>query len=114
MSTVSGMSGVPPTIPPFQKPAPTSEEARLKKTAFQLEGLFVQRLFAAMRDTIPADGLVPQGNGESTFTSMLDEKLAEQVPKQWSGDHSLAQALYHQLRARLASAPTNTTGSDPR
>jgi peptidoglycan hydrolase FlgJ len=89
--------------------APKTDDARLRKTAFQLEGLFVQRLFAAMRDTVPQDGLVPQGNGESTFTSMLDEKMAEQVPSQWNGEHSLAQALYHQLRQRLGSPAAAST-----
>ena len=56
-----------------------------------------------MRETVPEDGLLTQSNAESTFTDMLDEKLAEQVPKQWNGSHSIAEALYHQLRQRLAS-----------
>ncbi len=99
------MNGI--TTPPIRPDAAapkTSDDARLKKTAFQLEGLFVQRLFAAMRDTVPTDGIVAQGGGENTFTTMLDEKMAEQVPAQWNGEHSLAQALYHQLRQRLAPA----------
>ena len=105
------VSGPPPVL--SLHPV-ANEDARLKKTAFQLEGLFVQRLFAAMRDTVPQDGLVPQGNGESTFTGILDEKMAEQVPKQWAGDHSLAQALYHQLRQRLAPSATAPTSSEQR
>lgn len=104
-------SGAPPVSP---GPASPSPEARLKKTAQQLEGLFVQRLFAAMRDTVPDDGLLAQSSAEGTFTSLLDEKLAERVPEQWSGDHSLAQALYHQLRQRLPSAAPGSTASEPR
>ena len=92
-------------------PAPTTAESRLKKTALQLEGLFVQRLFAAMRDTVPDDGLVSQSNAEATFTGMLDEKFAERVPTQWNGEHSLANALYHQLRQRLSPPATDPTGS---
>jgi peptidoglycan hydrolase FlgJ len=90
---------------------PLDPDARLKKTALQLEGLFVQRLFAAMRETVPEGGLVEASAGESTFTSMLDEKLAEQVPAQWNGEHSLAQALYNQLRQRLAPAASEIPGS---
>ena len=90
-----------------------SDETRLRKSALQLEGLFVQRLFAAMRETVPDDGLLTQSNAESTFTGLLDEKLAEQVPAQWSGSHSLAEALYHQLRQRLSSPATEPTGSKP-
>jgi flagellar protein FlgJ len=82
-----------------------NDDARLKKTAFQMEGMFVQKMFAAMRDTVPDDGLVSQSNAEDTFTSLLDEKMAEQVPTQWNSEHSLAQALYHQLRQRLQPPP---------
>ena len=88
-----------------------SDETRLRKSALQLEGLFVQRLFAAMRETVPDDGLLTQSNAESTFTDMLDEKMAEQVPAQWNGSHSLAEALYHQLRQRLASPASESPAS---
>jgi flagellar protein FlgJ len=92
--------------------APQSDETRLKKSATQLEGLFVQRLFAAMRETVPDDGLVSQSNAESTFTQMLDERLSQKVPEQFSGSHSLAQALYDQLRRRLEPPAAQPTGSD--
>ena len=100
--------------PSDRQPKAQDDDTRLRKSALQLEGLFVQRLFAAMRETVPDDGLVTQSNAQSTFTDMLDEKLAEQVPAQWSGSHSLAEALYHQLRQRLASpAPDSpATGSE--
>ena len=87
MSTLPSIVSVPPGGQP-----PVSDDTRLRKTAFQLEGLFVQRLFAAMRETVPDDGLMPQSSAESTFTSMLDEKMAERVPSQWHGEHSLAEA----------------------
>lgn len=67
-----------------------------------------------MRDTVPDDGLVSQSNAEATFTGMLDEKFAEQVPTQWNGEHSLANALYHQLRQRLAPATDPTGPGAPR
>jgi flagellar protein FlgJ len=81
-------------------------EAKLRKTALQLEGMFVQRMFAAMRETVPQDGLLGQSSAEQTFGSMLDEKLAEKVPQQMSGSHSLADALYRQLRKRIEAPAT--------
>jgi flagellar protein FlgJ len=105
------ITGPTPAAAPGATPA-VSDDARLKKTAFQMEGLFVQKMFAAMRETVPDDGVMAQSNAESTFTSLLDEKMAEQVPTQWDGPHSLAQALYHQLRQRLPSAAADTT-TDP-
>jgi flagellar protein FlgJ len=85
--------------------APSPAEAKLRQTALQLEGLFVQRMFAAMRETVPQDGVMAQSSAESTFSSLLDEKLAEQAPTQWTGQHSLAEALYRQLRQRIEPAP---------
>jgi flagellar protein FlgJ len=82
----------------------SAADAKLRQTATQLEGLFIQRMFAAMRETVPQDGLFGQSSGEQTFGSMLDEKLAEQAPTQWSGENSLSEALYRQLRKRIEPA----------
>ena len=89
--------------------APSPAETKLRKTALQLEGLFVQRMFAAMRETVPQDGLMGQSSAESTFSSLLDEKFAEQAPTQWNGEHSLAEALYRQLRQRIEPDATAVT-----
>jgi flagellar protein FlgJ len=94
----------------LQKP---DDDARLRKTANQMEGLFVQKMFAAMRETVgSADGVLPQSSAEDTFTQLLDEKFAEQVPAQFAGSHSLAQALYNQLRRQLPGADTTTNASN--
>ena len=99
-----------PTLP-SGAPKP-DDDARLRRTAIQMEGLFVQRMFAAMRDTVSSgEGLMPQSSAQETFTQLLDEKLAEQVPAQFDGAHSLANALYHQLRQRIAPPAQESTGS---
>lgn len=87
-------------------------EAKLRQTALQLEGMFVQRMFAAMRETVPQDGFLGQSSAEQTFGSLLDEKLAEKVPQQLSGSHSLAEALYQQLRKRI-EVPTTDAPASP-
>lgn len=99
--------------PGLLAPTQTTPQERLRQSALQMEGIFVQRLFAAMRDTVPQDGIVPQSSAQDTFTSLFDEKLAEQVPTQWSGSHSLAQALYQQLSQRLAPAAADPNASEP-
>lgn len=105
MNVVSGSN------PTLGAPPKQSDDARLRKTATQLEGLFVQRMFAAMRDTVPEGGMMPQSSAEGTFTQLLDEKMSEQVPAQFNGPHSLANALYHQLRQRLGPQPTDASAS---
>ena len=42
----------PRPAPHSLKAPPPNDDARLKKTATQMEGLFVQRLFAAMRERL--------------------------------------------------------------
>ena len=90
--------------------------AQLQKTARQLEGVFVLQMLKAMRATVPKGGVVDANGGEETFTSMLDEKVAEQVPAQWT--HGLTDALLKQLVGRdsaaRASNPTiNLTAPAP-
>jgi len=72
-------------------------DATLLKSASQLEGMFVQQLYKAMRETVPQqEGIVSGGAGEDIFTGLLDQHLAAETPKQW--EHGIAQALYRQLR----------------
>jgi flagellar protein FlgJ len=97
-----------PLAPPNPK---SSDDERLKKTAQQLEGLFVQQLYKSMRATVPqGEGVVDGGSGEEMFTGLMDEKLAADTPSQW--EHGLASAAYRQLRgavARQSAAPDPTT-----
>jgi flagellar protein FlgJ len=77
-----------------------NDEARLKKTAKQLEGVFVEQLYKAMRETVPqGEGAVEGGTGEDMFTGLMDQKLAAETPTQWA--HGLADAAYRQLRKAL-------------
>ncbi|HVX41889.1 MAG TPA: rod-binding protein [Gemmatimonadaceae bacterium] len=105
MTTIGSTAGV--STPPQATP-----QERLRQSALQMEGIFVQQLFAAMRDTVPQDGIVQASSAQDTFTSLFDEKLAQQVPTQWSGSHSLAEALYRQLSQRLAPAAADPHASD--
>lgn len=91
-ASTSAMTGVSPQ---------ERRHASLKKAAEQLEGVFVQQLFKAMRDTVPqGDGIVTGGAGEDIFTGLLDQHLAAETPKQWEG--GFADALYRQLSRGLS------------
>lgn len=94
-----------PTAPPAQ-----SDEARLRQAARQLEGVFVEQLYKAMRETVPDGGIVDGGSGEEMFTSMFDQHLASQTPDQWQSE--IGAALYRQLLQRLVpSGPGQDTSS---
>ena len=77
---------------------PQSEAERLRGVARDMEGVFVEQLFKAMRETVPEGGLMDGGSGEAMFTGMLDQHLAAETPARW--EHGLAEALYRQLRGR--------------
>ena len=80
------------------------KDAKLRKVAKDLEGVFVAELFKAMRETVPQDGLTNGGMGEDIFTSMLDQHLAPQVGDGWQG--GVGEALYRQLRGHLDAGST--------
>lgn len=78
---------------------PQNDEARLRQATRQLEGVFLEYLFRAMRETVPQDGILESGSGEEIFNSMFDQQIADSAAaKQENG---LGEALYRQLAARL-------------
>ena len=92
------------------KPPLNEKDSALHKTAQDLEGLFVQQLFKAMRATVPeGEGIVSGGAGEDIFTGLLDEHLAAETPRQW--ESGVAAALYRQLRGIQGSATTDAAPS---
>jgi peptidoglycan hydrolase FlgJ len=76
------------------------KEKKLKTAAQQLEGVFVQQMYKAMRETVPQDeGILTGGSGEDMFTGLLDEHLAADTPRQWQG--GVGEALLQQLRGKM-------------
>lgn len=92
--------------------APVSEEARLRQASRDLEGVFVEQLFKAMRETVPENSLFSGGAGEEMFTGMMDSHLASQVPGSWND--GLGESLFRQLRAALGgTAPEAEVAKEP-
>lgn len=76
-----------------------AQDAKLLRTAHQLEGAFVQQMYKTMRESVPAGGMFDGGSGEEIFASLMDEHLAADTPRQWQ--HGLSEAIYRQLRDAL-------------
>jgi flagellar protein FlgJ len=85
------------------------QRARLHTAAKDLEGIFVNYLFHAMRESVPQDGVLEQSPGQEMFTGMLDEKLAELSAHR--SHNGLGEALYRQMSRHLPAAP-ETAGKD--
>lgn len=109
-SPISGPSAGPT---PFAKRAgtqtPDAQDAKLRQSSQQLEGVFVQQMYKAMRDTVPSDGMFSGGSGEQMFTGLLDERMAADTPAKWQ--HGLSEAIYKHLRQALPGAHANAGGN---
>ncbi len=100
MSAVSGPAGM--TAAPRPDP-----HAQLRRMAHELEGLFLNQLFKAMRASVPQDGLIESGPGQELFTSMLDERLAGEAAERMKS--GMGEALYRQMARRLPPEETPPT-----
>ena len=103
MSHVSGINQLG-VLPPS-----ANQHDKLRRAADELEGIFLNQLFQAMRKTVP-DGLMASSSGEDMFRAMLDEQLAKEAAVKWKG--GIGEALYQQLSRRLAEGPS--VGSEQR
>lgn len=87
---------------------PRPEHERLRQAARDLEGVFVEQMFKAMRETVPDGGVVDGGSGEEMFTTLLDQRLSAAVPGGW--ERGLSEALYRQLAAGSQGPGTGDQG----
>lgn len=87
---------------------------RLHSAATQLEGVFLDMLFSAMRDTVPKESVFgKQSNAEQTFQTMLDEQRSQQMAK--SGSFGIARVLEEQLKQSvLADASRESKSQIPK
>lgn len=91
-------------------PAAVDPRAQLKRLSYQLESVFMNQLFQAMRAAVPRGdgGETAAGGGEELFTSLMDERVAElAAPRMGRGP---GEALYRQLERRYLHdvAPTGS------
>ena len=99
----------PPT--PLAAGIDPAKDAKLRKTAQQMEGVFVQQMYKAMRETVPSDGMFNGGSGEEMFTGLLDEHVAADTPSKWQ--HGLSESIYRHLRTLLPGAAPTSVAPDP-
>jgi flagellar protein FlgJ len=74
--------------------------AALQSAAQQFEAVFLSMLLKSMRDTVPQNGLMGGANETATYTSMLDQQLAQTLSTSANGT-GLADMLVKQLSRHL-------------
>lgn len=76
--------------------------SRLHTAATQLEGVFLDMLFSAMRETVPQQTIFGKESGaEQTFQGMLDEQRAQSMAQ--NGSFGIARVLEEQLKSSVLS-----------
>ncbi len=75
----------------------------IKQVATQFEALFMQMVLKSMREATPKSGML-DSNEQQTYTSMLDEQLAQKIA---AGGTGLADVIARQLSRNLPT-PAST------
>jgi flagellar protein FlgJ len=90
------------TAQPQYTPQQKAALDRLHQAATQLEGVFLDMMFSAMRDTVPKESIFGKESGaEETFQTMLDEQRSQSVAQ--SGSLGIARVLEEQLKQSVLS-----------
>ncbi|KHK02156.1 peptidoglycan DD-metalloendopeptidase family protein [Desulfovibrio sp. TomC] len=85
-----------------------AKEAKLRKACQGFESVFISKLFAQMRATVPKDGIL-HGQYEDQYYSMFDKAMCDKMAE--SGGIGLADMMYRQLKSRVTgSGETAGTG----
>ena len=83
-------------------PQQTEALKRLHTAATQLEGVFLDMLFSAMRETVGKESIFgKESMAEETFGQMLDEQRSQAVAQ--SGSFGIGRVLEQQLRSSVLS-----------
>ena len=76
-----------------------AKEAKLRKACQGFESVFISKLFAQMRATVPKDGML-HGQYEDQYYSMFDKAMCDKMAE--SGGIGLADMMYRQLKSRVS------------
>lgn len=71
----------------------------MRKAAADLQGLFVQQMYKAMRESVSTEGgLVERSQGEEMFAGLMDERFAADTGTRWH--RGLGDAIYRAIRQK--------------
>jgi flagellar protein FlgJ len=104
-------SAAPRSVTPaaeLNQPAPRPTRDEVRRLSHELEAVFVNQLFQAMRASVPQDDVLGHAPGQEMFTAIMDERLASEAAQRLQ--RGLGENLYRQLARRL---PETSAGAAP-
>lgn len=88
-----------PNLAPPPQAMSEKDKAGLRAVSRSFESLLVGQLVKSMRQTVVRDGIIPQGNAEKVYESMLDTEYSKQISE--SGSMGLGDMLYRHMLQTL-------------
>ena len=85
------------------------KEAKLREACQGFESVFISKLFAEMRATVPKDGML-HGHYEDQYYSMFDKAMCDKMAE--NGGIGLADMMYRQLKSRVLGGGEKTETGD--
>ncbi|MGQ9646427.1 MAG: rod-binding protein [Thermodesulfobacteriota bacterium] len=85
-----------PSTPPSH---PKIDEERLKKACIDFESLFIERIIASMRKTVPESGFLGGGPDHGVFQPLFDQELSRNLAT--SRGIGLGKMIYEQMMRRF-------------
>lgn len=87
--------------------APRDPRADLRRLSNELQAVFLNQLFQAMRASVPESEGLGSDPGRQLFTQLFDERVAAAASERMH--RGIGDALYRQLAARLEAPGTTET-----
>lgn len=84
-----------------------TKEAKLREACQGFESVFISKLFAQMRSTVPKDGLL-HGHYEDQYYSMFDKAMSDKMAE--SGGIGLADMMYRNLKGKVLGKNDGSVG----
>jgi len=89
----------------------SEDSQELKKTCQEFESLFIQKLWANMRKTVPKNELL-HSKAEERYMSLFDQAFAREMSR--NGGIGLSEVLLQQLQSRLEASSTHAFPGEER
>jgi flagellar protein FlgJ len=113
-TTMGGLAADSHSLDKLRQVANQDPSKAVKEVSKQFEALFMQQVLKSMREASPKSGLF-NSNEQDTYTSMLDEQIAQKIAQ---GGTGLAAVIERQLSQNLAKSAAAigsaaSTGTNP-
>ncbi|MFW6380925.1 MAG: rod-binding protein [Bacillota bacterium] len=83
----------------LQESSPADNGDRLKQVVDEFTSILLKKMFKAMRETVPDEGLIDGGFAEDVFTDMHDQEISKLGARQ-NTFSDLNRVLYQQLKEK--------------